>query len=147
MLLENFKEKKEEFLVYLTIEKNLADNTHRAYEGDLNQFISFWESLPEQDKKHLEVRQIIERFLDFCMRIWCTFIFNSRRLAGRLSASLFFSFSVSSSKFLNVSVFIACRANPSIKLLNSGSAKVINEGMLRLGFFKALSNARENVSS
>ncbi len=63
MLLENFKEKKEEFLVYLTIEKNLADNTHRAYEGDLNQFVSFWETLPEQDKKHLEVRQIIERFL------------------------------------------------------------------------------------
>lgn len=63
MLLEQFKEKKEEFLAYLTVEKNLADNTHRAYEGDLNQFITFWDSLPEQDKKHLNLRQVIERFL------------------------------------------------------------------------------------
>lgn len=63
MLLENFKEKKEEFLLYLTVEKNLSDNTHRAYEGDLNQFIQFWESLPAQDKKHLDIRQVIERFL------------------------------------------------------------------------------------
>ncbi len=63
MILENFKEKKEEFLTYLTIEKNLADNTHRAYEGDLNQFITFWESLPEADKKLLDLRQVIERFL------------------------------------------------------------------------------------
>ncbi len=63
MILAQFVDRKEEFLTYLKVEKNLADNTFRAYEGDLNQFITFWHELGDDEKKHLTVRQVIERFL------------------------------------------------------------------------------------
>jgi len=58
-----FKEHTEGFLRYIATEKNLSENTVRAYKGDLDQFIAFWDGLPEQDKEHLGARQIIERYL------------------------------------------------------------------------------------
>lgn len=58
-----FIEKKNDFLRYIRVEKNLAENTQRAYAGDLHQFIDFWASLPEDDKKYLSCRQILERYL------------------------------------------------------------------------------------
>lgn len=61
--LKKFQEKKEEFLSYIKVERNLALNTLRAYAGDLNQFSEFWKSLGNQEKKLLTFRQIIERFL------------------------------------------------------------------------------------
>ncbi|MCX5922544.1 MAG: tyrosine-type recombinase/integrase [Candidatus Dependentiae bacterium] len=63
MTLAEFIDRKEQFLIYLHVEKNLADNTYRAYESDLNQFITFWHELSAEDQQHLEVRQVIERFL------------------------------------------------------------------------------------
>jgi len=63
MTLAEFVDRKEEFLTYLKVEKNLAENTYRAYEGDLNQFITFWHELGEDEQKNLVVRQVIERFL------------------------------------------------------------------------------------
>lgn len=63
MNLEQFEEKKKEFLIYLQVERNLARNTFRAYEGDLKQFIAFWHDLPDDNKEHLTLRQIIERYL------------------------------------------------------------------------------------
>lgn len=63
MLLKDFEEKKEEFLLYISVEKNLSFNTQRAYSYDLNQLIVFWRALPEQDQKNLSLRQIIERYL------------------------------------------------------------------------------------
>lgn len=63
MDLAQFIEKKEEFLTYLEVEKNFSQNTHRAYETDINQFIEFWKGLPADDQKHLGMRQVIERFL------------------------------------------------------------------------------------
>jgi len=61
--LTQFKEKKEAFIEYLTVEKNLAVNTRKAYESDLDQFISFWEAAPDENKTHLSLRQMIERYL------------------------------------------------------------------------------------
>jgi site-specific recombinase XerD len=63
MLLTEFIEKKNEFILFITVEKNLSVHTQRAYESDLNQFIEFWQELPADDKKNLELRQIIERYL------------------------------------------------------------------------------------
>jgi len=63
MTLKEFKEKKEEFLVYLEVEKNLAENTCKSYNNDLTQFLRFWESLLDNEKELLGFRQIIERFL------------------------------------------------------------------------------------
>jgi len=58
-----FKDKKKEFINYLAVERNLAINTRKAYESDLEQFIIFWESSPEENKEHLSLRQTIERYL------------------------------------------------------------------------------------
>lgn len=63
MKLIEFSNKKDDFLRYLSVEKNLSTNTQRAYDSDLRQFLEFWENLPAQDKEFLSCRQIIERFL------------------------------------------------------------------------------------
>src|SRR3984957_14504914 len=63
MNLNDFKEKKAEFLVHLEVERNLSAHTLKAYESDLRQFIEFWESLSNQEQQLLSVRQIIERYL------------------------------------------------------------------------------------
>lgn len=58
-----FMEKRDEFLQYLAVEKNLSLHTQRAYHSDLTQFIEFWKSLPSIDAQKLSCRQIVERFL------------------------------------------------------------------------------------
>ncbi|HSW74083.1 MAG TPA: site-specific tyrosine recombinase/integron integrase [Candidatus Limnocylindria bacterium] len=58
-----FLQKKEEFLIYLDVEKNCSTHTQRAYEGDLKQFGLFWDRLTDSDKQNLSFRQIIERYL------------------------------------------------------------------------------------
>lgn len=63
MQYEIFIEKKLEFLVFLRVERNLSENTLRAYEGDLQQFAVFWDGLPGDDKKYLTCRQLFERYL------------------------------------------------------------------------------------
>lgn len=61
--LKDFQEKRDEFLTYISVEKNLSENTQRAYKLDIDQFINFWRSLPTDDAQNLTCRQIIERFL------------------------------------------------------------------------------------
>lgn len=56
-------QKKEDFLTFLEVEKNVSQHTLRAYQLDIDQFISFWKSLTEDESKNLTFRQIIERFL------------------------------------------------------------------------------------
>ena len=63
MKIEDFESHKNAFLLHLKAERNLSENTHRAYFLDLQQFVVFWHNLPEQDKNHLGLRQIIERYL------------------------------------------------------------------------------------
>ncbi|MGE0207127.1 MAG: site-specific tyrosine recombinase/integron integrase [Candidatus Babeliales bacterium] len=60
---KQFKQKKEEFITYLDVEKNLSINTRRAYKTDLDQFITFWFEHTNRNKIELPLRQIIERFL------------------------------------------------------------------------------------
>ncbi len=63
MQLHDFMEKKNEFLQYLEVERNLARNTHRAYKADLNQYAEFWNDLTEKEKQVLSMQQIFERYL------------------------------------------------------------------------------------
>ncbi|MDR3646138.1 MAG: tyrosine-type recombinase/integrase [Candidatus Babeliales bacterium] len=65
MFLSEFKEREIEFLVYIDVEKNLSDNTKKAYKNDLDQFIKFWEQIVEKDSNEIPIRQAIERFLVF----------------------------------------------------------------------------------
>lgn len=63
MTQKEFCAKKDEFLAYLDVEKNLAHNTRKAYSSDLQQFIQFWDNLDEHMQKNLPLRQVIERYL------------------------------------------------------------------------------------
>lgn len=63
MKIEEFEQHKEAFLLHLKVERNLSEHTLRAYFLDLQQFITFWHSMGENDKNNLELRQIIERYL------------------------------------------------------------------------------------
>lgn len=63
MELTDFIQKKDDFLTYLEVEKNLSHNTRRAYSGDLHQFIEFWQHLDEKEIQVLSLRQVIERYL------------------------------------------------------------------------------------
>lgn len=60
--LEQFKEKKDAFITYINVEKNLSVHTQKAYGSDLHQFYMFWK--PREDEfKAFTLRQIIERYL------------------------------------------------------------------------------------
>ncbi len=64
MTLAEFKEKKDAFITYLEVERNLSSHTIRAYESDLRTFIQFWQNaLTKEEQKKLGLRQIIERYL------------------------------------------------------------------------------------
>lgn len=41
--------KKDDFLTYLDIERNVALNTYKSYQYDLNQFFTFWNNLHQQN--------------------------------------------------------------------------------------------------
>lgn len=63
MNIEQFKEKTNEFFIYLEVERNLSDLTIRAYRSDLHQFIHFWQELDDDHTENLSIRQVIERYL------------------------------------------------------------------------------------
>ena len=51
MTIKEFLEKKETFLIYLEVERNLSAHTIRAYEGDLRAFIHFWQTKISQEEQ------------------------------------------------------------------------------------------------
>ncbi len=63
MNIKEFEQHKDAFLTHLQKERNLSEHTLRAYFLDLQQFLTFWAKLPEQDKDNLTLRQVIERYL------------------------------------------------------------------------------------
>ena len=60
MNVEEFKIKKEEFLNFIEIERNLSKHTKSAYNSDLDQFINFWKNL-EQLKPTI-LKNALDRF-------------------------------------------------------------------------------------
>lgn len=58
---QQFEAKKEEFITFLSVEKNASDHTIDAYNSDLMQFIEFW----KEHSKHtaLPIKTAMERFL------------------------------------------------------------------------------------
>lgn len=60
-------EKKEEFLTYLDVERNVSSNTYRSYQYDLNQLFSFWKKTEEDFKakkktSSFSIQEILEKF-------------------------------------------------------------------------------------
>ncbi len=62
--IEKFKDHVKDFLTFLSVEKNVAQNTLRAYSGDLKLLTSFWTTLikNEPDLKH-ECHRVIHRYV------------------------------------------------------------------------------------
>lgn len=63
MLPKEFEAKKDDFLVYLDVEKNLSEHTQRAYQNDLEQFLEFWNTICDKEQVTVPIRRAIERFL------------------------------------------------------------------------------------
>lgn len=63
MTLKEFNEKIQEFLTYLEVEKNLSENTTRAYANDLQQLYHFWHTITKEHKLEVPLKQALERFL------------------------------------------------------------------------------------
>ncbi len=55
--------KKEAFLVYVQIERNLTDNTYKSYSSDLHQFFTFWKKHNEQTAQDVSIKTALEYFL------------------------------------------------------------------------------------
>lgn len=55
-------QKKQEFLVYVQVERNLTDNTYKSYSSDLHQFFTFWKEHNEQIKKDVMIKTALEHF-------------------------------------------------------------------------------------
>jgi integrase/recombinase XerC len=54
----------DEFIQFLKVERNLSLHTQRAYQTDLQQFITFWQQLSPEEIHNLTFRQIAERYLN-----------------------------------------------------------------------------------
>lgn len=63
MTLKEFEEKITEFITFIEIEKNLSENTLRAYLNDLNQLLCFWQRIIQEHSSQIPFSQIVERLL------------------------------------------------------------------------------------
>lgn len=60
MNLKEFKEKKEEFLSFIDVEKNLSKYTKNSYSCDLEQFTKFWEKI--ENISPTSIKTALDRF-------------------------------------------------------------------------------------
>lgn len=65
MKLDEFKDKVGQWFTFLEVERNLAKNTISSYQGDMRQFVSFWERIKESEKNWaiIPIDQIIRRYV------------------------------------------------------------------------------------
>ena len=56
-----FAEKTTEFLTYLVVERNLSRHTVRAYEGDLQHLLTYWQQFEEQTQQSC-LPQLVKQF-------------------------------------------------------------------------------------
>lgn len=58
-------QKKQDFLTYLDIERNVAHNTYKSYQYDLNQFFTFWEKIYKQQATSTTactIQEVLQKF-------------------------------------------------------------------------------------
>lgn len=78
MEFSQFKEKLEEWLTYLEIEKNVSPHTIRAYRGDTSQFLDFW---------HAQIKRepILAEAFDAMLRRYVTSLFYKKTSRATLA--------------------------------------------------------------
>lgn len=52
----------QDFLTYLDVERNVAENTQKSYAYDLEQFFSFWKQTEQQKSYTLDLNEALEQF-------------------------------------------------------------------------------------
>lgn len=62
MMYDQAHQKKDDFLEYLTIERNVALNTYKSYQYDLNQLFTFWKQQEKSEKHTFTIQEILEKF-------------------------------------------------------------------------------------
>jgi len=62
MMYEQAFQKKDDFLNYLNIERNVALNTYKSYQYDLTQFFNFWHKYEKTEKKKFGIQETLEKF-------------------------------------------------------------------------------------
>lgn len=63
MTLKEFEEHSQNFLTYVTVEKNLSLNTQRSYESDLHLFKDFWITIASKEIEEVLFKRALERYL------------------------------------------------------------------------------------
>lgn len=63
MTIAEFTEKKDEFLAFIEVERNLSEHTLRAYASDLKQIAQFWDRITKREKQDVPFKQAIKRYL------------------------------------------------------------------------------------
>ena len=63
MILTEFQIYCNDFLTYITVEKNLAKNTHRSYQSDLSLFKDFWQTINTTEPEPIPFNRAVERYL------------------------------------------------------------------------------------
>ena len=61
-IITEISQKKDQFLTYISVEKNLSTHTIRAYESDLTQFLEFWLNLSAALNQSSEICLTAEKF-------------------------------------------------------------------------------------
>lgn len=62
MLYLDAEVKKEDFLMHLDVERNVALNTYKSYQYDLNQFFRFWQTHEQKAKSAISIQLALEKF-------------------------------------------------------------------------------------
>lgn len=58
-----FKEKINEFLLFLNVEKHASEHTQRAYQVDLEQIVSFWKELDQKQPAPSKLDSVLKRYI------------------------------------------------------------------------------------
>lgn len=73
-----FKEKLNEWITYLEVEKNVSAHTLRAYRGDTNQFLEFWQA-------QIKREPVLEDAFDSILRRYVTSLFYKKTSRATLA--------------------------------------------------------------
>lgn len=60
---DQLRTKRDDFLIYIDVEKNLSEHTQRAYASDLEQLFEFWKGINRSERKEIPLKRALEQFM------------------------------------------------------------------------------------